>query len=381
MPSQYPDIRTYGSGCHRKPSIGELTVKIKLLPLTFFLLVLLASACENSSTPVGFREETPDQSIGADADPAIVAELPISSRSFEMGTAGFVPRHYPNSSSSDWQDFFEYSAAAYGGIFGVHVNPGEQVNEEGILEQAQLAFMQMKGVEPYIAFSVNHEDGPFTHDRGEELIRVAVAIAKKYQPKYISLGVESNSFYLFQQETFDLYVRYAREAYNEIKAASPNTMVMNNFQLEYMKGEASLTGKDLEQNWHIISMFEGRIDLVSFTVYPFLEFKTVDEIPNDYLAEILDHTSLPIMITETGWPTEDIASGVAGSNQDQTDYMMKLIKQSDDIEVEVIVWVLPHDASFGEAGGIFDHISLFDNDGNPKPGYEYWKSVNALPLQ
>ncbi len=33
------------------------------------------------------------------------------------------------------------------------------------------------------------------------------------------------------------------------------------------------------------------------------------------------------MITETGWPTEDIASGVAGSNQDQIDYMMKLIKQ------------------------------------------------------
>jgi hypothetical protein len=170
---------------------------------------------------------------------------------------------------------------------------------------------------------------------------VAVAIAKKYQPKYISLGVESNSFYLFQQETFDLYVQYAREAYDEIKAVSPNTMVMNNFQLERMKGEASLTGQDFEQNWHIISMFEGKIDLVSFTIYPFLEFKAVDDIPNDYLAEIRDHTSLPIMITETGWPTKDIASGVDGSNQDQIDYMMKLIQQSNDIEVEVIVWVLP----------------------------------------
>ena len=356
-------------------------MKFRLPLLTVLLLIIPAAACENNPAPTGLRDEDPGISIGDNANSAIVAELPISTRSFEMGTAGFVPRHYPNSSNDDWQNFFENSASSYGGIFGVHVNPGEKVNEEGILEQAQLAFEQVKGVEPYIAFSVNFEDGPFTHERGEELKRVAVAIAKEYQPKYISLGVESNSFYLFQQDTFDLYVQYAREAYDEIKAVSPNTMVMNNFQLERMKGETSLSGQDFEHNWHIISMFEGKIDLISFTVYPFLEFKIVAEIPDDYLAEIRDHTSLPIMITETGWPTEDIASGVAGSDQDQIDYMMKLVQQSDDIEVEVIIWVFPHDASYGIAGGIFDHISLFDNDGNPKPGYEYWKAVNSLPLQ
>lgn len=30
------------------------------------------------------------------------------------------------------------------------------------------------------------------------------------------------------------------------------------------------------------------MDIISFTVYPFLEYKTVEEIPNDYLAEIGD---------------------------------------------------------------------------------------------
>ncbi|MCK5647083.1 MAG: hypothetical protein KAH97_09895, partial [Anaerolineales bacterium] len=212
-------------------------MKFRLPLLTVLLLIIPAAACENNPAPTGLRDEDPGISIGDNANSAIVAELPISTRSFEMGTAGFVPRHYPNSSNDDWQNFFENSASSYGGIFGVHVNPGEKVNEEGILEQAQLAFEQVKGVEPYIAFSVNFEDGPFTHERGEELKRVAVATAKKYQPKYISLGVESNSFYLFQQDTFDLYVQYAREAYDEIKAVSPNTMVMNNFQLERMKGE------------------------------------------------------------------------------------------------------------------------------------------------
>lgn len=298
-----------------------------------------------------------------------------------MGTAGFIPRHYPDSNSKDWQDFFEYTVASYGSVYGVHVKPGEKVNQDGILEQAQLAFEQVKGVEPYVALSVSFEDGSFTSERGEELKRVALAIAREYQPKYISLGVESNSLYLFQRDTFDLYVQYTREAYDEIKAISPNTQVMNNFQLEYMKGQTLLTGQEIEDNWHIIGMFEGKMDLISFTVYPFLEYKTVDEIPDDHLAEIRNYTSLPIMITETGWPTQDTASGVNGSDQDQIDYMLKLIQQANAIEAQVIIWVFPHDASFGVAGGIFDHIGLLENDGNPKPGYEYWKAVNSLPLK
>jgi len=360
---------------------GELSLQIKVLHLAGFLLVLLGAACGSRSAPADLQVDDPGTSIGYDADPAIISKLPISSRSFEMGTAGFVPKHYPDSSNDDWNHFFEYGAALHGGIYGVHVDPGEKGNPEGILEQAQLAFEQMNGVEPYIAFSINFEEGPFTPDRGEELKRVAVATARKYQPEYISLGVESNSFYMYQQDTFDLYVQYAREAYDEIKAVSPNTLVMNNFQLERMKGEASLTGQNFEDHWHIINMFEGKIDLISFTVYPFLEYTSVADIPDDYLAEIRDHTSLPVLITETGWPTEDLLSGVAGSDPDQIDYLLKLVQQANDIDVEVIIWVFPHDASFGIAGGIFDHLSFFENDGNPKPGYSYWKAINALPLQ
>ena len=356
-------------------------MNFRLFLLTVFLPIMLAAACQAGPAPKDAQDDHAGNSIGEGADPDVIAELPISTRSFEMGTAGFIPRHYPNSSQDDWQDLFEHDAASYGGIYGVHIDPAGKVNEDGILEQAQLAFKQVRDVEPYIAFSVNYEDGPFTHERGEELKRAAVAIAKKYQPKHISLGVESNSFYLFQQETFDLYVQYAREAYDEIKAVSPDTQVMNNFQLERMKGKTSLTGQEFEHNWHIISKFEGKMDLVSFTVYPFLEYKTVAEIPDDYLAEIRRHTSLPIMITETGWPTEDTASGVSGSYQDQIDYMMKLIRQADDIEVKAIIWVFPHDSSFEVAGGIFDHISLFDNNGKPKPAYEYWKAVNSLRLK
>jgi len=186
-------------------------MNFRLFLLTVFLPIMLAAACQAGPAPKDAQDDHAGNSIGEGADPDVIAELPISTRSFEMGTAGFIPRHYPNSSQDDWRDLFEHDAASYGEIYGVHIDPAGKVNEDGILEQAQLAFKQVRDVEPYIAFSVNYEDGPFTHERGEELKRAAVAIAKKYQPKYISLGVESNSFYLFQQETFDLYVRMPRK--------------------------------------------------------------------------------------------------------------------------------------------------------------------------
>jgi len=81
-------------------------MKFMLLILTVLLLSTLATACEAGSTPTSLQDEDPGKTIGDDADPAIVAELPISTRSFEMGTAGFVPKNYPNSSNDDWQDFF-----------------------------------------------------------------------------------------------------------------------------------------------------------------------------------------------------------------------------------------------------------------------------------
>lgn len=339
-----------------------------------FLVILAALVAACGATP-----EPP--SIGDDADPDIVASLPISDRTFEMGTAGFVPRHYPASSDADWQDLFDRGAAAYGGIYGVHVNPAADPDTDGVPAQVALAFEQIDGVEPYVAFGHSHEEGPFTDEKGEALVRAAVATAARYQPRYLSLGVESNSMYVFEEESYALYVSYAREAYDQIKAVSPETLVMNNFLLDRMKGQTALTGDQVEAHWELIDLFEGKIDVVSFTVYPFLHHRRVEDIPGDYLAEVREHTDLPVVITETGWPTADLVTGVSGSDAAQADYAVELATHANGIAVEAIVWVFPHDAAFGLAGGIFDAISLFSNDGQAKPAYEHWKAINALPHQ
>ncbi len=340
--------------------------------------ILLLNGCSNGSSSSS-KSKTPQ--IGDSADPAIIQSLPFTSRSFAMGTAGYAPPHYPDSSEADWHELFDVLAANYGGLFGVHINPNSDKDENDILVQVRLAYEEVENVEPYIELAVNFEDGPFTDEKGEELVRVAVANAKKYHPKYLSLGVEINAFYLYQTDTFELYVSYAREAYDQIKAVSPGTRVMNNFQLDRMKGETDLTGQSFTPHWEIIDQFSGKIDAISFTVYPFLHYSLVSDIPDDYLSEIREYTNLPVLITETGWPTVDLISGVNGSDQYQIDYMLKLASQANLIDAVAIIWVFPVDAEFGIAGGIFDTLSLHDNNGEPKPAYEYWMAINALPLQ
>lgn len=351
--------------------------------LGFWLILLLNAGCQDTPPTAPSNSILPESTslvpTGETMQAALVDELPINYRTFEMGTAGFIPRNYPDASDKDWSDFLNVGASSYGETFGVHVNPGDQPNEDSIPQQVQLAFEHMQGVKVYVAFAVNHERGPFTEERADELKRAAVATAETYQPQVLSLGVESNSLYLFQRETYPLYLETVRDIYDEIKAVSPKTQVMNNFQLDRMRGKTSLSGEDFDPHWDLISQLEGKIDLVSFTVYPHLEYRNPGEIPDQYLQEIREHTDLPVMITETGWPTEDTASGAQGSDQLQIEYMFKLFQQANKIDLEALVWVFPHDASFGLAGGIFDHISLRHNDGGPKPGFDYWQAALTLP--
>lgn len=355
---------------------------MKFVKITTLYSFFLATAGCGPTTALPVQNASPPALTPTPyIDAAIQDKLPLNERSFLMGTAGFIPRHYPDATEEDWWDFFASGVVSYGGLFGVHVSPGDRPNASGIPEQVQLAFEQMQGVTPYVAFAVNPEDGPFTHDRGRQLLRAAVATAKEYQPTYLSLGVESNSLYLFQQDSYDLYVQYVRAAYDEVKVVSPNTLVMNNFQFERMRGSTALTGQSFEPHWHLLDKFAGKMDLVSFTIYPFLEYPTAEQIPDGYLAEIRLHTELPVMITETGWPTQPTASGVKGSHEEQVEYMLKLVRQAEELEVEAIIWVFPHDAALGIAGGIFDHVSLKANDGTPKPGFAYWSALRTLPLQ
>ncbi len=344
---------------------------------------------ETNETPKDFNETTPKPDTDNDTEPTsnvhpLAKELPITERNFKVGTAGFVPTHWPNPTDRDWATLGD-TIAEYGELYGVHTGWHENPDSEGIPQVVNIVYQitAKSNTKPYIAIGVEpdqltqEEADNYFKENGQDFKNTAVKIAEKYHPEIMILGVEINRFYEKSPTGYEDFVTVYKETYDAIKEVSPNTEIGSNFQLEYMKGNAKVTGGNHEPHWQVIDMLGNKQDLVTFTTYPYFDYNTPTEIPEDYYTEIKDHTSKPIMITETGWPSKNVGS-VKGSTELQIEYLKILLERTESLNLEALIWVFPHDINTGIAGGLFDSISLKENDGDEKPAFEYWEALQSL---
>jgi len=240
---------------------------------------------------------------------APAAQLPESAipsaAPFKAGIAGFVPRHFPQSTPDDWSAFFN-EVPRVAGAFGDYVAWDDQPDAKGIPQQVHTAskLTNSSGMTLVLAvgFDVESQEArTYFQDHGEAYWRAAVAVAQEFHPEYLGLGVEVNRYYERSPEGFEDYVVVYHEVYDDVKRVSPSTKVFPIFQLEYMRGAARLSGREHKAHWELLSRFKA--DLIGFTTYPFLEYRSVAEIPAGYYAEIAQHTDKPVAFTELGWPT------------------------------------------------------------------------------
>ncbi len=311
--------------------------------------------------------------------------LPIDSRNFRIGTAGFVPRNWPNPTNADWEVFFD-QVPEYGELFGVHLGWNDKLTGENIPEQVGLAYniTEGTGTTPYIALGfepegmTQSEADNYFEVNGEAFTEVAVAIAEKHRPGILLLGVESNRFWEKSSSGFADFIDVYRRTYDAVKSASPQTKVGTNFQYEFMLGQARRSGPHTEHLF-LIDSLAGKLDLITITLYPWFEYDTPASIPDNYFALLREHTSVPLMITETGWPSGNYPDPtLAATERSQVDYLVRLLEIAQGESVEGLVWVFPNDANSGIAGGIFDAISLRRNNGEPKEGWDWWQGLRSL---
>lgn len=316
----------------------------------------------------------------------LAKELPITERTFLIGMAGFVPKNHPKSTDADWLDLFD-KLPENGELFGVYTGWNDTLVENipqqihtafGLAEQKQITPLVAIGFEPD---SLSQEEADnYIKNNGERFKSTAVAIAEKFRPKYLALGVEINRYYEKSPAGFADFVVLYKETFDAIKNASPGTKVFTIFQIEYMKGGGELSGAEHTKHWEIIREFGDKLDFVGFTVYPFLDYAAPGEIPGDYLAEIKQFTDKPVIITETGWPSEEIA-GIPATEESQKDYLIRLLGLTQDLEPEAIVWILPHDTSVTAGNGLFNHLSLRKNNGEEKQAFGYWQALLEIKKQ
>ncbi|MBD3348792.1 MAG: hypothetical protein GF400_06310 [Candidatus Eisenbacteria bacterium] len=355
----------------RRGRLGKTTSRPSASFKYLLALAVLASALLPSCT-TGDSPTDPDEDLPT---------LPIASRAYELGIAGLVARNSPDPSEQDFLDFLA-ELPLMGERSGVYVawDADYPVDEQ---VEVILTYSSV-GVLAGVGFNHENVTADYFDVYGDSLKSVAVALATEFDLDYLAIGAEVNRVRdECCQEAWDEFVAVYAETYDAVKAVSPSTKVFTIFQLDYMKGAARLSGLDLQPSWHMLDLFEGRLDVVGLTVYPFLEHPTVAEVPTDYFDEIAQHIDEPIVITESGWLSEPLELWgnveVEGSEQEQVDFVLMMIEQIEQLDVEILMYSFLYE--YDESIDMFHHIALRENAGPAKEVYWYWRALAELPLR
>jgi hypothetical protein len=318
-------------------------------------------------------------------------------RSFLMGIVP-TPQNYPNASLEDIEMGYTMAASCcelvnlwltvpWWETEAKLASPGTQalltrwIHGNGLTPIYHLNFWSLQqvpghGLVPRLDIPPGLPDDTTMGDPAfrERWIQQAVNITAAYQPRYISLGNEVDSYYSHapNRPDFDNYTSLVAETYTAIKQVSPATRVMAVFRLVDIY--------DKNTFFLIDTLDKNRIDLIGFTTYPYLNasYATPGDLPDSYYTDLLVYTGdIPIAFTEIGWSSSTLTDGTM---QEQAAYLDWFINHTAGMPVHMVCWLNLHDmAPAGEETRANELVGLRRNDGMAKPVWERWTAIHDLP--
>jgi len=219
----------------------------------------------------------------------------------------------------------------------------------------------------------------------EPLKRMAVEMALRLHPTYLSIGVEMNAYYEANPADFEHYITLHKETYDLIKSIAPEIQFIAAFNLEALQGFYGDTDEfsDHPPQWFLFDRLEPQLDAVAFATLPFGFYLTPLQLPDDYLSRIAQYTKRDILFTEIGWPGNSADS--IYTPQSQVEYISEMARQIDRMpQARLVVWTTLFDGDPGTAGFVtesFQHLGLFDYMNQPKPALNIWKQLVDLPYR
>ncbi|WP_410767002.1 hypothetical protein [Haloferax sp. DFSO60] len=334
----------------------------------------LAAGCAGSSQPAPpvtssattATESTTEEST--DATPATQTgdETP------HLGVS-LTPQSYD---PDDFTDFFELVSESDLAVrwAGDWAELGDEAGTPAIVSQLVDSYDILPIFDTGV-YSVNDRElfRPLDDDAIENYVADAQSFAEQFTPPYLGLGVEVNIHATEEPAQFERFVSLFDEAYDAIKAVSPETKVYTTFQQEWFLGlRGGLFGGENDPEtaqWDLLSTFE-KADLVGLTSYPSLAFRDPSEIPATYYTEFAERAGKPLALVETGWPAHLDIDGWESTETEQANFVTRLFDLLSDVEVALVLWAFVYQpASVNPA---FDTMALRRDDGSARPAWDAW---------
>jgi hypothetical protein len=204
------------------------------------------------------------------------------------------------------------------------------------------------------------------------------ALADRYHPKFLVLGIEVDFMALKKPEVFRGFVATYEKAYRIVKIKSPETKVSVSFQFEQIVNANGSTISITESP--IIGSFGPLLDVLGLSIYPCQLFQNPDDITADYLSSVIP-SGTKIAIFETGWPSSE------GDENVQKEYVKWILQTTRTVSASLLVWISATDS--GVSGDIrhderappckasvdtWQHqLGLWQLSGDPKKAVDTWR--------
>ncbi|KAA3647797.1 MAG: hypothetical protein DWQ07_02100 [Chloroflexi bacterium] len=217
-------------------------------------------------------------------------------------------------------------------------------------------------------------------------------IVQEYQPHYLGLASEINTYADAHPDDFPHYVSLYKEIYDLVKTEAPDTQVFVTFQWDDLNNvlpEISEGRAAFDTNWDQIEIFEPQLDIWAISSYPYVFFPSMSEVPGDYYSRLLDRTDKPLAVAEGGYSSRQIGP-FTGTEQDQVDYLNAIHTQIGE-RLDFWVYLVLSDFNIDsfkqfmqEQGienddidtlGMFASTGLINPDGTPKPALQLWDQL------
>ena len=327
-------------------------MNITLRLIKIFLLLLVLFGCKNS-------EDNP-QSV----------DLPFAERNFKMG---MVPMPL-NWNREEIRNAYLLSAQS-GEVVSLSQKLGWNTSENINLYQNDVDLAVSNSLEIMITIDVlnderndigNLPDDLLGKDFSDSLLRKrykkeVIRIVENYPIKYLNLALEINGYYDSHPDDIYNFVSLYKETYDTIKLMKPDLIISSSFQFEILKGNGQ---------WDLLSLFDGKLDVLYLTTYPDLFYPSYKSLPLEYYS-VLEDINIPIIYTEVGWK---------GNNNEederlQKEFIIDFIEENRNNNVQLIIWALLHDWN---NGGGFETMGLIDLNGRKKTAWFTWVKIFNL---
>ncbi len=215
-------------------------------------------------------------------------------------------------------------------------------------------------------------------DLRKAFVQEAVFVAKNLRPAYLVLGNEVNATFERSPGTYLTFVSAYKEAYDAVKAVSPETLVLASFQYEELLGVIP----DLPPHpprWQLLKDYEGKMDLLGITTFPSFAFNVARKVPPNYYTAIKDQTKLPIAFISVGYASGPGRDNLNSSTPaEQRRFLQRLFEDADVLGSPLVVWFAARDLSFATAPpyDLLASLGLRDIGDRTKESWPLWEAAS-----